>query len=99
MTYFGIFAPGQEKDRDLSARVENVMKESGDRVLFNSKEECIKAVEEIKSQLTFTALKFEWLNDWDNEHQDSVVFCVSRSVTMPYAIGYLHFYKTRSTEK
>lgn len=98
MKYFGIFAPGQEKDKDLSANVENALKEHGDRILFNSKEECIKATDGIKSQLSQsnTALKFEWLNDWDNEQQESVVFCVSRSMTMPYAIGYLHFYKSKN---
>jgi hypothetical protein len=96
MKFFGIFAPGQERDKDLSARVENVLKEYGDRVLFSSKEECIKTADKIKSQLAITGLKLEWLNGWDNEQQESVVFCVSRSVTIPYAIGYLHFYKSRN---
>lgn len=96
MKFFGIFAPGQERDKDLSARVENVLKEYGDRVLFSSKEECIKTADKIKSQLAITDLKLEWLNGWDDEKQESVVFCVSRSVTMPYAIGYLHFYKSKN---
>lgn len=97
MKYFGIFAPGQERDKDLSARVENVLKEYGDRVLFNSKEECIETAEKIKSKLAITGLlKAEWLNGWEDEKQESVVFCISRSYTMPYAIGYLHFYKSKN---
>lgn len=97
MKYFGIFAPGQERDKDLSARVENVLKEYGDRVLFGSKEECIKTADEIKSKLVVSGLlKAEWLNGWDDEKQESVVFCVSRSYSMPYAIGYLHFYKSKN---
>lgn len=96
MKYFGIFAPGQERDKDLSTRVENVLKEYGDRVLFNSREECIEAADEVKSHLADTALKFEWLNGWDDDKQESIVFCVSRSSTMPYAIGYLHFYKSKN---
>lgn len=47
MKYFGIFAPGQERDKDLSARVENVLKEYGDRILFSSREECIETAEKL----------------------------------------------------
>ena len=96
MKFIGILAPGQESDKDLSARVENVLKEYGDRLLFNSKEECIKTVEVIKSKLSIIGLMLEWLRGSDTEQHESVVFCGSRSVTIPYAIGYLHFYKSRN---
>lgn len=97
MKYFGLYCPGQEKDKEKFELVKTILVNNGDRFLFNDKEECVKAVETLKEQLKEEVdLKFEWLNDWDNDKQESVVFAVSRSKTMPYAIGYLHFYKSKN---
>lgn len=97
MNYFGLYCPGQEKDKDKFELVKKVISCNGDRFLFNNKEECEKAAEAIRDQLKEEiGLVFEWLNDWDDEKQESVVFAVSRSKTISYAIGYLHFYKSKN---
>lgn len=97
MKYFGLFASGQEHDNDLANIVQAALTKAGDRIVFESKEDCIKATDEVKKDLAlYKALKYEWLNGWDKDYQESVVFCVSRATTMPYAIGYLHFYKSRN---
>lgn len=97
MRYFGIVSPGQERDKDMYKCIKSILCELGNRVLFASKEDCIAATQKIEEIVKgkYTALKCEWLNDWDNDKQESVVFCISRSLTMPYAIGYIHFYKVR----
>lgn len=97
MKYFGLYCPGQEKDIEKFNKVKSALCNNVDRFLFEDKKDCEKAVENIKVQLKEEiGLKFEWLNDWDNDKQESVVFSVSRSNTMPYAIGYLHFYKSKN---
>ena len=94
MKYFGLISDGQEKDQKLFSVVRQALANHGNSVLFQSKEVCVSAIEEIKKELAeIPGLEYEWLNDWDNSSQSSVVFCVSRSKTMPYAIAYLHFYK------
>lgn len=94
MKYFGIISEGQEKDKELGNNVCQALTKHGNGILFSSKESCMLATEEVKKELAeVPGLEYEWLNDWDNPKQPSVVFGVSRSKTMPYAIAYLHFYK------
>lgn len=94
MKYFGLISDGQEKDHELFNVIHQALINHGNSVLFASKDACVSVTEEIKKELAeIPGLEYEWLNDWDNSSQPSVVFCVSRSKTMPYAIAYLHFYK------
>lgn len=97
MKYFCIYSDGQEKDKEIFNRVRGIMKVDADRYLFESKEECLALAEKITAELPeHFHLSAEWLNGWDDPMQEAVIFSVSRSKTIPYAIGYLHFYKVRT---
>jgi len=99
MKYFCIYSEGQEKDKEVFNRVRGIMKEKADRYLFENKEECLALAEKITNELPeHFHLSAEWLNEWDNPMQEAVVFSVARSKTLPYSIGYLHFYKVRTKE-
>lgn len=97
MKYFCIYVDGQEKDKEIFNRVRGIMKVNADRILLENKEECLELVRTITAALPEQFhLSAEWLNGWDDPMQESVVFSVARSKTLPYSIGTLHFYKVRT---
>lgn len=97
MKYFCIYSEGQEEDKEVFNRVRGILKVNADRYLFESKEECMEITERIVKMLpAHFHLSAEWLNGWDDPMQESVVFSVARSKTLPYSVGYLHFYKVRT---
>ena len=97
MKYFCIYVEGHDKDKEVFNRVRGIMKVNADRFLLNNKEECVKLAQAITEALPeHFHLSAEWLNGWDDPLQESVIFSVARSKTLPYSIGTLHFYKVRT---
>lgn len=97
MKYFCIYVEGQDKDKEIFNRVRGIMKVNADRLLLADKEECLKLAQVITDALPEQFhLSTEWLNGWNDPMQESVVFSVARSKTLPYSIGTLHFYKART---
>lgn len=96
MQYLGIFASGQDHDRQVFNEVREVLSLKGNGVLFKNEEECQTLFDEVKSR--FPMYHVEWLNGFDSDPLvESIVLAVSRGKQITYGIGYLHLYRCKRT--
>lgn len=93
MQYLAKFIPGRDHDRLVEAQVRAVLSIKCNNVLFKNEDECKAVFEEIKKQ--FDYYDVSWLNGFDNTLDDDVILSVSRSKSLNYSIGTVHFFKCK----